>query len=83
MNGLRIYTKPNGSTSLETIDVDKTFYSRRGNGPYYRWRFEEIIGQWRVARVIATDFDTHSLSLAAWKAVPAALQTKLSQHYME
>jgi hypothetical protein len=80
MNGLRVYTRLNGPGS---IDVDNVFYSRRGDGPYYRWLFEEIIGQWRVSRVIAPDFNPHSLSVATWKAVPVTLQTRLSQHYME
>lgn len=83
MNGLRIYIKPNGPGNMGTLEVDRVFYSRRGNGPYYRWRFEEIIGQWRVTRVITPDFNPHSLSVATWKAVPVALQTRLGQHYME
>jgi hypothetical protein len=83
MNGLRIYTKPNGSANLGTIEVDRIFYSRRGNGPYYRWRYEDIIGQWRVSRVITPDFNTHSLMVSTWKAVPVSLRTRLSQHYME
>ena len=80
MNGLRVYIKPNGS---DPRPGPKVFYSRRGNGPFYRWLFEETAGQWRVSRVIAADFTPQSLSMASWKAVPAALQTRLGEHYLE
>lgn len=80
MNGLRVYIKPNGS---EPIAVPKVYYSRRGNGPFYRWLFEENAGQWRVSRVIASDFTPQSLAMASWKAVPIALQTRLGEHYLE
>jgi hypothetical protein len=80
MNGLRVYIKPN---IADPIGLQKVFYSRRGNGPYYRWLYEETLGQWRVSRVISTDFAPHSLSMASWKAVPAALQSKLGEHYLE
>jgi hypothetical protein len=78
MNGLRLYTNGVGA-----ISGDNVFYSRRGNGPFYRWRYEDIVGQWRVSRVIDPDFNTHALSAAPMKVVPASLQTRLSQHYME
>ncbi len=80
MNGLRVYIKPNGA---DPAVAQKVFYSRRGNGPYYRWLFEEKMGQWRVTRVIAADFTPQSLSMASWKAVPVALQTRLGEHYLE
>ncbi|MDQ5845135.1 MAG: hypothetical protein M3539_07545 [Acidobacteriota bacterium] len=80
MNGLRLYTKLNG---LSATNGENVFYSRRGNGPFYRWRYEDIVGQWRVSRVIDPDFNPHALSAAPMKAVPATLQTRLSQHYME
>ena len=80
MNGLRVYIKPNGADLYSGQEV---FYSRRGNGPYYRWLFEEKASQWRVSRVIAPDFTPHSLTMANWKAVPVALQTKLGEHYLE
>lgn len=80
MNGLRVYIKPNGP---DPNGGQKVFYSRRGNGPFYRWLFEEKAGQWRVSRVIAADFTPQSLSMASWKAVPATLQTRLGEHYLE
>ncbi len=80
MNGLRLYIKPN---LADPVGRQKVFYSRRGNGPYYRWLYEETLGQWRVSRVVSTDFAPQSLSMASWKAVPAALQSKLGEHYLE
>ena len=80
MNGLRVYIKPNGT---ELRNGSEVFYSRRGNGPFYRWLYEEKGAQWRVSRVIAADFTPQSLAMASWKAVPVALQTRLGEHYLE
>lgn len=79
MNGLRVYIKP---SSVEVVG-QKVFYSRRGNGPYYRWRYEETAKEWRVSRVISADFTSQSLAMATWKAVPIALQTRLGEHYLD
>ena len=80
MHGVRLYI------TLGTPDVtagENVFYSRRGDGPYYRWLYEEKDGKWRAARVIDAAVLRQSLSLAAWKTVPATLQTRLSEHYLE
>ncbi len=80
MNGLRMYTKP---VSAQAAAAPQIFYSRRGDGPYYLWRYEHKLGQWRAARVHSTDFTPGDLLLASWKVVPGALQTKLGEHYLE
>lgn len=80
MNGLRVYTK---LSEPGAASADNIFYSRRGNGPFYRWRYEDVVGRWKVSRVIAPDFEPHALSVAPLKAVPATLQSQLNQHYME
>jgi hypothetical protein len=80
MSGLRVYTEP-ANTNLS--GDDNVFYSRRGDGPYYRWRYEENGGKWRFARVLIADFTPHELSMASWKAVPVALQARLIEHYLE
>lgn len=80
VNGVRIYTEP---TSVAATPGDNVFYSRRGEGPYYRWLYEEKVGKWRVARVVDANFTRQSLSLATWKTVPVALQTRLGEHYLE
>ena len=79
MNRLRMYTKPEDSRPAS----EKVFYSRRGGGPFYRWLYEKDANEWRVSRVISNDFASHSLSMATWKAIPAALQTRLGEHYLD
>lgn len=59
------------------------FYSRRGNGPYYCWLYEHNLRQWRVSRVTAPDFNSHSLTVATWKTVPLTLQSRVTDHYIE
>ena len=62
---------------------DDIFYSRRGNGPYYLWMFSSLKQRWNVSRVVSSDFSAQTLSLATWKTVPAALQSRLSDHYLD
>lgn len=80
MNGLRVYVNPH---LQETCGGFGVFYSRRENGPYYRWAFEEKVSLWRVARVQPSDFALKVLANANWKGVPAALQKSLVEHYQE
>ena len=80
MNGLRMYVP---ALSIGGSISGHVFYSRRGNGPYYRWLYEEVKQRWNVSRVVSNDFNTHALSLATWKTVPAALQSRLSDHYLD
>ena len=90
MSGLRVFVNtPDvnraGDESGESVDpsVNKDFYSRRGNGPIYRWRYEEKLAHWRAARMHTSDFDTHKLSNASWKSVPETLQVQLGSHYLD
>jgi hypothetical protein len=80
MNGLRLYTKP---ASPDRAAGDNVFYSRRGNGPIYRWLYEAKLAHWRVLRMHTSDFTSRELSLASWKSVPQQLQVQLSEHYLE
>lgn len=80
MNGLRIYVK---TTGTETRSGDPVFYSRRSNGPYYRWCYEEKLAKWRACRIVISDFSHKELGVATWKGVPAALKDKLTEHYQE
>jgi hypothetical protein len=80
MNGLRVYVNAAVTDSQAGPSV---FYSRRADGPYYLWRFEEKLGQWRVSRMPRTEATPKPLSLASWKIVPPALQARLGEHYME
>jgi len=80
MSGLRVYTP----TAVNDIGHELTvFYSRRGSGPYYCWRFDERIAQWRSSRVNASDFTAQMFSTTSWKTVPTSLRTRLGEHYIE
>lgn len=78
INGLRIYIN-----RTETVGGDGIFYSRRSDGPFYRWRYEETREQWRVARMHSSDFSRNELCMSNWKTVPSALQRSLIDHYPE
>jgi len=80
MNGLRIYT--NLLTSKLECE-DSIFFSRRADGPFYRWSYEEKLGQWHYSRVKTAQMSPSELSLASWKGLPPALQARLIGHYLE
>jgi hypothetical protein len=90
MSGLRVFVNsPNASqpSGIGVAEVDTkadgVFYSRRGNGPIYRWLYEEKLAHWRALRMNTADFDTHKLSNASWKSVPETLQAQLGAHYLD
>ncbi|HEX8843493.1 MAG TPA: hypothetical protein VF791_02560 [Pyrinomonadaceae bacterium] len=80
MNGLRVYTY---SEDADAHNDRLVFYSRRENGPYYRWRYEKNIGQWHGSRVHPSDLTPKALCVASWRIVPTALQARLNEHYLE
>jgi hypothetical protein len=78
MNGLRVYTalkKPNAWCAV--------FYTRRADGPYYCWRYEELRGQWLGARMHPFELPGTELVSAPWKEIPAALKSRLDEHYVD
>jgi hypothetical protein len=80
MNGIRVYINMAGvGPTLEPA----VFYSRRADGPYYRWRFEQKSEQWRFRRVQPTVLMLKALRIAHWEGTPPALQKKLAEHYFE
>lgn len=86
LSGLRIYVSAASMDQRkEVVDVadKKVFYSRRGNGPIYRWLYEEALAHWRARRMNTSDFDSHKLANASWKTVPESLQTQLGAHYLD
>lgn len=90
MSGLRVYVSSPSMNlpsavgiAKEAIQVDRIFYSRRGNGPIYRWLYEEKLAHWRPSRMNTSDFNSHKLSNASWKSVPETLQAQLGQHYLD
>ena len=80
MHGLRVY-----------VDLERTdppvggliFYSQRAGGPYYRWRYEELRGEWLCSRMHAGDLIVSELVSAPWREIPAALKATLNLHYVE
>ena len=74
---LRIYI---GQSAAETVNSGNEFYSRRSDGPCYRWWYEERTAHWRSARM-HSDFSYRELSVSDWKTVPSDLQRSLSEHY--
>jgi hypothetical protein len=80
MNGLRLYSD---SVATDKLSGERVFYSRRSNGPYYCWRYEEKLKRWRGSRMQTFDLSLSELAVASWKGVPAALQVRLGEHYME
>jgi hypothetical protein len=80
MKGLRVYF------NLKRADLPGgglIFYSQRAGGPYYRWRYEELRGEWLGSRMHAGDLTLSDLVSAPWKDIPAGLKSTLDQHYVE
>ena len=59
------------------------FYSRRADGPYYRWLYAEGAGRWLYSRVSLDKLALRVLCLARWDSVPTALRKRLGEHYLE
>ena len=79
MQGLRVYIS--ATAGGDAHGKPEVFYSRRGEGPYYRWQYAAEDGRWRSSRV-RLDLVPDSLRTAQ-KAVPAALRTELLEHYLD
>jgi hypothetical protein len=77
MRDLRVYVNP------EEGGEHRVFYSRRRDGPYYCWRYEEDLGRWRSSRVHLSKLPVRELCPAPWKALPTALQARLDEYYIE
>lgn len=80
MNSLRVYFNPAGT---HAPGEQRVFYSRRADGPYYCWRYENKLGRWLVSRVRLPDPTRKVLSIASRRIVPDALQVKIDEHYLE
>ena len=61
----------------------EAFYSRRADGPYYRWLYAEGSGRWRYSRVRLDRLTRCVLSVAPWATVPKTLRERLGEHYLE
>jgi hypothetical protein len=80
MNGLRVYV------DFKRPDPwwgGAIFYTRRAGGPFYRWRYEELVDRWLGSRMNVCDLTLSELVSAPWKRIPAALKKTLDEHYVD
>ena len=82
MNGLRVYIDGEGD-GADPRRTRSVFFSRREDGPYYRWVYDDARRQWRVGRVMKSASLARTLSAAAWKTLPLALQRSIVEHYQD
>ena len=80
MRDLRVYVR---RVVKEAPAVPPVFYSRRADGPLYRWRYEEAPERWHYSRVRLSKLTLSVLSIMSWEAVPPALRDRLGEHYLE
>jgi hypothetical protein len=80
MQGLRVYISATAGTT-DAQSKPEVFYSRRGEGPYYRWHYAAEAGRWRSSR-LRLDLVPDSLRTAQ-KAVPAELRMELLEQYLD
>ncbi len=80
MRDLHVYVEPAGRGER----AERTaFYSRRADGPLYRWLYAEGPGRWRCSRVHLDRPALRLLCVAPWEALPATLRNRLGEHYLE
>jgi hypothetical protein len=80
MRDLHVYIE---TLSPEARGGQAAFYSRRADGPFYRWLYAGGAGGWRYSRVNLDKPAQRVLCVARWDAVPAALRKRLGEHYLE
>jgi len=78
MDLLRVYVNVQPA---ERAKDSGAFYSRRANGPFYRWTLSDR--RWSASRVASASFSSKDLSATSWKLVPAALQRSINDHYQD
>lgn len=80
MRDLHVYVDPAGS---EAGAETPAFYTRRADGPYYRWLYAEGAGRWDYSRVSLDRLTLRLLCAARLDAIPTALRKRLGEHYLE
>ena len=78
MHGVRIYSV---AASTDALDQPDVFYSQRGDGPFYRWHYEEKMSRWLALRVPSVAVPKSLRTVH--KGLPAELRTELLGHYLE
>ncbi|MDQ3255759.1 MAG: hypothetical protein M3R15_17985 [Acidobacteriota bacterium] len=77
-SGLRVYVNTVGA---DTFTKHGVFYSRRENGPYYRWHYEAEVDRWHGSRV-HLEATPKSFRQAQGRML-LALRTQLLAHYQD
>ncbi len=80
MNGLRVYVN---HVTAEVHSGRTVFYSRREDGPFYRWSYNDDQRLWHVDRVLKSGVSAKMLSSKPWKDVPTGLQRSIVEHYQD
>ena len=78
MNGLRIFTN---RLTIESHDGRAVFYSRRNDGPFYRWSYYEKRDEWQADRVVPSLISPNELFATTWKTIPEPLQRSIIEYY--
>jgi hypothetical protein len=78
MRDLRVYVDTPGAGR-----GGASFYTRRADGPYYRWLYEERDSRWQFTRVSLPKMTLRVLRIANWDALPSALRARLGEHYLD
>lgn len=81
MKELHVYRHP---LDMNGCSEDVVFYSRRSDGPYYRWLHSECEPErWSSLRVSLSWLNRKMLSAVTWNTVPSTLRARLREHYLE
>jgi hypothetical protein len=80
VNGLHLFIANRGTNITANIPV---FYSRRYDGPYYRWSYDERMKQWRPSRMHAIQLQELTLCVSKLEQCPVSLKKSLAEHYLE
>lgn len=79
MNGLRVFKNSNAA---EMHGGRPVFYSRRSDGPFYRWSYDDVLCNWQSARLlISAGVSVRMLATTPWKSIPTHLQRSIVEHY--
>ena len=78
MRGLRIYVN---AVNPDVPTQHEVFYSQRGEGPFYRWHYEEKMSRWCAFRVPSVAVPKSLRTVH--KGLPTELRTELLGHYQE
>jgi hypothetical protein len=57
------------------------FYSRREDGPFYRWSYDDRAAGWQVGAILRSGDFNQDVCPATWKTIPAQLQRSIVEHY--